>query len=100
MRSHAPRRRRAGREAGPWAGLEASTRRRSGQRDFTEHVLRAWAYAGAMCGFDGRLGRHPVGIRAAHICWQSHHGPDDLDNELALCAISVGRQRERRRVRD
>lgn len=35
------------------------------RRGFAEEV-RAYAYQCAMCGFDGALGRYPVGIQAAH----------------------------------
>lgn len=54
---------------------------------FAEEVLRAYAYRCAMCGFDGALGRNPVGIEAAHVRWHSHDGPDDNTNALALCAL-------------
>ena len=40
-----------------------------------------------MCGFDGALGRYPVGIEAAHIRWHSQQGPDEITNALALCAL-------------
>jgi putative restriction endonuclease len=40
-----------------------------------------------MCGFDGALGRHPVGIEAAHVRWHSQRGPDETANALALCAL-------------
>jgi putative restriction endonuclease len=40
-----------------------------------------------MCGFDGRLGRNPVAIEAAHVRWHSQHGPDDLANAVALCSL-------------
>ena len=40
-----------------------------------------------MCGFDGALGRTPVGIEAAHVRWHSQDGPDDVANGLALCAL-------------
>ncbi|UCM88872.1 phosphorothioated DNA-binding restriction endonuclease [Streptomyces marincola] len=60
-------------------------RRRSAA--FAEAVLIAYAYACAMCGFDGRLGRTPVGIEAAHIRWHSQDGPDEVRNGLALCAL-------------
>lgn len=59
-------------------------RRRSG---FAEEVLRAYAYQCAMCGFDGALGRNPVGIEAAHVRWHSQYGPDRLDNAVALCSL-------------
>ncbi|MEV0407923.1 phosphorothioated DNA-binding restriction endonuclease [Actinoallomurus sp. NPDC050550] len=54
---------------------------------FAEQVLRAYAYACAMCGFDGALGRNPVGLQAAHVRWHSQEGPDEIDNALALCAL-------------
>jgi putative restriction endonuclease len=40
-----------------------------------------------MCGFDGALGRTPVGIEAAHVRWHSQDGPDEVANGLALCAL-------------
>ena len=54
---------------------------------FAEEVLRAYAYQCAMCGFDGALGRNPVGIEAAHVRWHSQDGPDVVANGLALCAL-------------
>jgi putative restriction endonuclease len=72
------------------AGSEAVSRtvrlqpRRSG---FAEQVLRAYVYQCAMCGFDGALGHYPVAIEAAHVRWHSQHGPDELANALALCAL-------------
>jgi putative restriction endonuclease len=62
-------------------------RLRQRRRGFTEEVLRAYAYQCAMCGFDGALGRHPVGIEAAHVRWHSQEGPDEVTNALALCAL-------------
>ena len=56
-------------------------------RGFAEEVLRAYAYQCAMCGFDGALGRYPVGIEAAHVRWHSQEGPDEIPNALALCAL-------------
>ena len=72
--------------------LAASTRiapaRRSLRRPgFAEEVLRAYAYQCAMCGFDGALGRNPVGIEAAHVRWHSQDGPAVVANGLALCAL-------------
>jgi putative restriction endonuclease len=40
-----------------------------------------------MCGFDGRLGRNPVAIEAAHVRWHSQDGPDDLAKAVALCSL-------------
>lgn len=54
---------------------------------FAEEVLRAYAYRCAMCGFDGRLGRNPVAIEAAHVRWHSQEGPDELANAIALCSL-------------
>jgi putative restriction endonuclease len=62
-------------------------RRRPRRSGFAEEVLRAYAYQCAMCGFDGSLGRTPVGIEAAHVRWHSQDGPDDVANGLALCAL-------------
>ena len=45
---------------------------------FAEEVLLAYAHQCAMCGFDGALGRDPVGIEAAHVRWHSQQGPDKL----------------------
>ncbi len=64
------------------AGLRR--RRRAG---FTEEVLQAYAYACAFCGFDGALGRNPVGLEAAHVRWHSQDGPDEVGNGLALCSL-------------
>jgi len=54
---------------------------------FAEEVLRAYAYQCAMCGFDGRLGRNPVAIEAAHVRWHSQDGPDEVANAIALCSL-------------
>jgi len=68
----------------PVVGRGRGSGRRSG---FAEEVLRAYAYQCAMCGFDGALGRTPVGIEAAHVRWHSQDGPDEVANALALCAL-------------
>ena len=60
-----------------WRSAQA-TRFRPRRRCFAEEVLRAYAYQCAMCGFDGALGRYPVGIEAAHVRWHSQQGPDEL----------------------
>ena len=64
-----------------------AVRSRPRRRGFAEEVLRAYAYQCAMCGFDGALGRYPVGIEAAHVRWHSQEGPDEIPNALALCAL-------------
>jgi len=65
----------------------AAARRRLRRSGFAEDVLRAYAYQCAMCGFDGTLGRNPVGLEAAHVRWHSQDGPDVVANGLALCAL-------------
>lgn len=60
-------------------------RRRAGE--FRESVLLAYNYACAMCGFDGRLGRDPVGLQAAHVHWHALGDPDLVTNGLALCDL-------------
>ena len=64
-----------------------AVRSRPRRRGFAEEGLRAYAYQCAMCGFDGALGRYPVGIEAAHVRWHSQEGPDETANALALCAL-------------
>jgi putative restriction endonuclease len=61
--------------------------RRPRRPGFAEEVLRAYAYACAVCGFDGALGRNPVAIEAAHIRWHSQEGPNEVTNALALCTL-------------
>ncbi len=68
-------------------GPAQAARLRPRRRGFAEEVLRAYAYQCAMCGFDGALGRYPVGIEAAHVRWHSQQGPDEIANALALCAL-------------
>jgi putative restriction endonuclease len=66
---------------------ETRITRRPRRPGFAEEVLLAYAYQCAMCGFDGALGRTPVGIEAAHVRWHSQDGPDEVANGLALCAL-------------
>ncbi len=65
----------------------AAARRSVRRSGFAEEVLRAYAYQCAMCGFDGALGRNPVGLEAAHVRWHSQDGSDVVTNGLALCAL-------------
>src|SRR5882757_5607296 len=70
------------------ASPAVATARRSLRRPgFAEEVLRAYSYQCAMCGFDGALGRNPVGLEAAHVRWHSQDGPDVVANGLALCSL-------------
>jgi putative restriction endonuclease len=69
------------------APATAAAARRLRSAGFAEAVLRAYAYQCAMCGFDGKLGRNPVALEAAHVRWHSQNGPDVVANGLALCAL-------------
>lgn len=62
-------------------------KRRAPRAGFAEEVLQAYAYACAFCGFDGALGRDPVGLEAAHVHWHSQDGPDEVNNGLALRSL-------------
>lgn len=59
------------------------------QRDpkFRQAVLRAYNYQCAICGFNMRHDNAPIALEAAHIRWKQHHGPCEVSNGLALCAI-------------
>jgi putative restriction endonuclease len=48
----------------------AAARRSVRRAGFAEEVLRAYAYRCAMCGFDGALGRNPVGISGSRALAQ------------------------------
>lgn len=67
--------------------IPAERKRRKRRAGFAEEVLHAYAYACAFCGFDGALGRNPVGLEAAHVRWHSQDGPDEVSNGLALCSL-------------
>ena len=54
---------------------------------FREEVLRAYERRCAICGYDGRLADMPLGLEAAHIKWYAWHGPDQVNNGVALCAF-------------
>ncbi|WP_308376245.1 phosphorothioated DNA-binding restriction endonuclease [Streptomyces sp. ISL-99] len=70
------------------AAYQPTTKKRRKRRPgFAEEVLHAYAYACAMCGYDGALGRNPVGLEAAHVRWHSQDGPDEMHNGLALCSL-------------
>ncbi|EAA6441992.1 TPA: HNH endonuclease [Salmonella enterica subsp. enterica serovar Liverpool] len=59
------------------------------QRDpkFRQMVLRAYNYQCAICGFNMRHDNAPIALEAAHIRWKQNHGPCEVPNGLALCAI-------------
>ena len=61
------------------------TRTRSS--NFRINVLRAYEYKCAICGFDVKLGTSPIALEASHIKWESHGGPSETMNGLALCVM-------------
>lgn len=67
--------------------IDVVATRRPRRAGFTEEVLRAYSYACAFCGYDGAVGRNPVGLEAAHVKWHSQGGEDELVNGLALCSL-------------
>ncbi|MEV5121721.1 phosphorothioated DNA-binding restriction endonuclease [Streptomyces decoyicus] len=64
---------------------QARVRRRAAE--LRRDVLIAYEYRCAFCGFDGSIGRVPVGLEAAHVQWWAFQGPDDLANCLCLCSL-------------
>jgi putative restriction endonuclease len=70
-------------------GLDRLDSRRRAQRDqqFTIDVLENFRYSCAFCGFHAVLNRVATGIDAAHVQWHSLHGPDDVENGIALCKL-------------
>ncbi|WP_369272577.1 phosphorothioated DNA-binding restriction endonuclease [Streptomyces sp. R11] len=72
---------------GQAVSIPAQRQTRARRGGFVEEVLHAYAYACAFCGFDGAIGRHPVGLEAAHVRWHSQDGPDEVNNALALCSL-------------
>jgi putative restriction endonuclease len=54
---------------------------------FRRDVLRAYNYQCAVCGYDLRMDDVSFGLEAAHIKWKQFHGPCNINNGLALCAI-------------
>lgn len=66
-------------------GFRTSLRQRDPK--FRQMVLRAYNYQCAICGFNMRHDNAPIAVEAAHIRWKQHHGPCEVPNGLALCAI-------------
>ncbi|NUU20507.1 MAG: restriction endonuclease, partial [Streptomycetaceae bacterium] len=64
-----------------------SAERRVRDAALRAQVLDAYACACAFCGYDGTLGRVPVGLEAAHVRWWAYDGPDELGNSLCLCSL-------------
>ncbi|MEU0281240.1 phosphorothioated DNA-binding restriction endonuclease [Streptomyces sp. NPDC088147] len=72
-------------DGAPRATGPADARRRA--VELRGKVLVAYEYQCAFCGFDGALGRLPVGLEAAHVRWWAFLGPDTLSNALCLCSL-------------
>ncbi|MER0482312.1 phosphorothioated DNA-binding restriction endonuclease [Streptomyces sp. Edi2] len=69
----------------PVASGTVPGRRRAAE--LRRRVLIAYEYRCAFCGFDGSIGRVPVGLEAAHVQWWAFRGPDELANCLCLCSL-------------
>lgn len=68
-------------------GFEIRTSLRQRDPKFRQMVLRAYNYQCAICGFNMRHDNAPIALEAAHIRWKQNHGPCEVPNGLALCAI-------------
>lgn len=71
-------------------GLEyeslVTTARRRRDPNFRNAVLMAYQYRCAVCQLDLRIGNITIALEAAHIKWHQAHGPDSIDNGIALCS--------------
>lgn len=68
-------------------GFDIRTSLRQRDPKFRQMVLRAYNYQCAICSFNMRHDNAPIALEAAHIRWKQHHGPCEVPNGLALCAI-------------
>lgn len=68
-------------------GFDIRTSLRQRDPKFRRAVLRAYNYQCAVCGFNMRHDNAPIALEAAHIRWKQHHGPCEVPNGSALCAI-------------
>ncbi|MEO3976090.1 phosphorothioated DNA-binding restriction endonuclease [Streptomyces sp. CAU 1734] len=69
------------------ARVTRTVRERKRAARLRAEVLIAYEYRCAFCGFDGAIGRVPVGLEAAHVRWWAQRGPDELSNALCLCSL-------------
>lgn len=74
-------------DAAETATPEAVAGRKRRSAAFRSEVLMAYEYQCAFCGYDGTLGRIPVGLDAAHVQWFALDGPDTVDNGVCLCSL-------------
>jgi putative restriction endonuclease len=68
-------------------GLQLAVTRAVRNALFREHVLMAYEYRCAVCGFDARLVDSLIGIEAAHIMWHQAGGPGIPENGIAMCSL-------------
>ena len=68
-------------------GFDIRTSLRQRDPKFRQMVLRAYNYQCAICCFNMRHDNAPIALEAAHIRWKQNHGPCEVPNGLALCAI-------------
>lgn len=68
-------------------GFDIRTSLRQRDPKFRQMVLHAYNYQCAICGFNMRHDNAPIALEAAHIRWKQNHGPCEVPNGLALCAI-------------
>jgi putative restriction endonuclease len=68
-------------------GFDIRTSLRQRDPKFRQMVLRAYNYQCPICGFNMRHDNAPIALEAAHIRWKQNHGPCEVSNGLALCAI-------------
>ena len=54
---------------------------------FRRHVLTAYEYQCAFCGYDGMMPGAAVGLDAAHVRWLAFDGRDQVDNGVCLCTL-------------
>jgi putative restriction endonuclease len=54
---------------------------------FRDKVLEAYRYRCAICGTGIRMKNAIVALEAAHIKWHQAHGPDTVENGMALCSM-------------
>lgn len=68
--------------------VEYATRtRRRRDPEFREAVRRAYRYRCAICRYDLKIERKPVGVQACHIQWHAFGGPDTVKNGISLCVL-------------
>ena len=67
--------------------VSTPTPKRTRDPRFRTDVLAAYDESCAICDFAVYVGKHLIGIDAAHIKWHQYKGPDTVPNGLALCKL-------------